>query len=112
MMPYVILRESYINGVCCVDGLPLNEFRILAEKASASPDSRDEKNRRVEFTTPTYNILNCLEQMGYKVVTSGAFVTGQVIIITSVSMAAGSWQTTINGFPIGIKRKKYNNVTL
>ena len=97
MMPYVILRESYINGVCCVDGLPLNEFRILAEKASASPDSRDEKNRRVEFTTPTYNILNCLEQMGYKVVTSGAFVTGQVIIITSVS---------INGFPIGSKRKK------
>jgi hypothetical protein len=76
-MPYVILRESYINGVCCVDGLPLNEFRILSEKASAAPDSRDEKNRRVEFTTPTYNILNCLEQMGYKVVTSGAFVTSQ-----------------------------------
>ena len=31
---------------------------------------------KVEFATPTFNVLNALEQMGYKVVTSGAFVTG------------------------------------
>ena len=31
---------------------------------------------QVEFATPTFNVLNALEQMGYKVVTSGAFVTG------------------------------------
>ena len=34
---------------------------------------RDEKNRRMEFSTNTISILNSLEMMGYKVVTSGAF---------------------------------------
>ncbi|XP_023345741.1 uncharacterized protein LOC111714772 [Eurytemora carolleeae] len=76
-MPYLIVRESYMNGFCMVDGLPLNEFRILGEKCSAHPDTRDEKNRRVEFPTTSINILNCLEQMGYRVVTSGSFVAGQ-----------------------------------
>ena len=60
---------------CTVDGLPLNEFRVLAEK-SVPAETRDEKNRKVEFATPTFNVLNALEQMGYKVITSGAFVTG------------------------------------
>ena len=53
---------------CTVDGLPLNEFRVLAEKATSSPEYRDEKNRRVEFAVPTFNVLNALEQMGYKVI--------------------------------------------
>jgi len=75
-MPYVLCRESYIQGSCTVDGLPLNEFRVLSEKAAATPEYRDEKNRRVEFATPTFNVLNALEQMGYRVLTSGAFVTG------------------------------------
>lgn len=75
-MPYVLVRESYVQGSCTVDGLPLNEFRVLAEKATSSPEYRDEKNRRVEFVIPTFNVLNALEQMGYKVVSSGAFVTG------------------------------------
>jgi hypothetical protein len=44
-MPYLLVRESYMNGCCMVDGLPLNEFRILGEKCSATPDTRDEKNR-------------------------------------------------------------------
>lgn len=61
---------------CTVDGLPLNEFRVLSEKTSATPEHRDEKNRRVEFSTPTYLVLNGLEAMGYKVLTSGAFDTG------------------------------------
>lgn len=75
-MPYIIVRESYIQTSCVIDGLPLNEIRLLSEKSSTPSDMRDERNRRVEFSTPTYNILNALEQMGYKVVTSGAFVTG------------------------------------
>ena len=50
-----------------MDGLPLNEFRVLAEKATTNPEYRDEKNRRVEFVVPTFNVLNALEQMGYKV---------------------------------------------
>jgi len=74
-MPYVLVRESYVQGSCTVDGLPLNEFRVLAEK-SVPAETRDEKNRKVEFATPTFNVLNALEQMGYKVITSGAFVTG------------------------------------
>ena len=60
-------------GCCLVDGLPLTEFRILGEKCSTSPDMRDEKNRRMEFPTNTITVLNSLEMMGYKVVTSGAF---------------------------------------
>ena len=67
---------DFFNCSCTVDGLPLNEFRVLSEKAAATPEYRDEKNRRVEFATPTFNVLNALEQMGYRVVTSGAFVTG------------------------------------
>ena len=73
LMPYLLVRESYMSGCCLVDGLPLTEFRILGEKCSTSPDMRDEKNRRMEFPTNTITILNSLEMMGYKVVTSGAF---------------------------------------
>ena len=40
---------------------------MLAEKATTSPEYRDEKSRRVEFAVPTFNVLNALEQMGYKV---------------------------------------------
>ena len=71
--PKIVLSFS---SSCTVDGLPLNEFRVLGEKSTSAPEWRDEKNRRLEFVTPTFNVLNALEQMGYKVVTSGAFVTG------------------------------------
>jgi hypothetical protein len=73
---YIGCFLCFLHSSCTVDGLPLNEFRVLAEKSTTSPEWRDEKNRRVEFATPTFNVLNALEQMGYKVVTSGAFVTG------------------------------------
>ena len=75
-MPYLIVRESYINSSCLVDGLPLNEIRLITEKSSSPSDLRDERNRRVEFSTPAFNLLNALEQIGYKVVTSSSFVTG------------------------------------
>ena len=39
-----------------------NEFRVLSEKSTTTPEWRDEKNRRVEFATPTFNVLNALEQ--------------------------------------------------
>jgi hypothetical protein len=35
----------------------------LAEKSTTTPEYRDEKNRRVEFATPTFNVLNALEQV-------------------------------------------------
>ena len=76
-MPYIILRESYIDGMCLVDGLPLNEVRLITDKSLSESAWKDEKSRRVEFNTPAYNLLNALEQIGYKVVTSSSFVTGQ-----------------------------------
>ena len=59
---------------CTVDGLPLNEFRVLAEKSTTTPEYRDEKSRRVEFAVPTFNVLNALEQMGYKVMLHLLFI--------------------------------------
>ena len=59
------------------------------------PDTKDEKSRKLEFSklsthteshcvrlmvdagTSVINILNSLEQMNYKVVTSGSFVASQ-----------------------------------
>ena len=38
---------------------------------------RDERHRRLEFNTTAVIILNNLEHMGYRVVTSGAFVASQ-----------------------------------
>lgn len=75
-MPYLIVRESYINSYCLVDGLPLNEIRLITEKSSSPSDLRDERTRRVEFTTPAVNLLNALEQIGYRVITSSSYITG------------------------------------
>ena len=30
-MPYVLVRESFINSYCSVEGLPLNEGKILGK---------------------------------------------------------------------------------
>ena len=76
-MPYIILRESYIHGMCLVDGLPLNDHCLITDKSSWESEWKDEKSRRVEFNTPAFNLLNALEHIGYKVVTSSSFVTGQ-----------------------------------
>ena len=75
-MPYLLVRESYINSHCIVDGLPLNEIRLITEKSSSNAELKDERNRRVEIGTHACNLLNALEQIGYKVITSSSFVTG------------------------------------
>ena len=31
-MPYVLVRESFLDGCCCIEGLPLNESKILSKK--------------------------------------------------------------------------------
>jgi hypothetical protein len=59
----IFIYQTWFRFSCTVDGLPLNEFRILAEKSTTTPEYRDEKNRRVEFATPTFNVLNALEQV-------------------------------------------------
>ena len=83
-MRITLLHENYTKTLnnyqlhfsfsCTVDGLPLNEFRVLAEKSTTTPEYRDEKSRRVEFAVPTFNVLNALEQMGYKVMLHLLFI--------------------------------------
>ena len=52
---------------------------------SCSPSHyRDERSWRVEFSTEAYNLLNALEQIGYKVITSSSFVTGHKKFDTKV----------------------------
>ena len=40
-----IVRESYMNGYCCVEGLPLNEGKILG-KSFVRQIKREKKNRK------------------------------------------------------------------
>ena len=76
-MPYLIVRESHVTDTCLVEGLPLNEIRLVTDRSSSSSEVKDEKNRRVEFHSAAPDLLSALEQQGYKVVTSSAFVTGE-----------------------------------
>lgn len=102
----ILYRESYINNTCVVDGLPMNEVRLITEKSSSPSHLRDERNWRVEFSTEAFNLLNSLEQIGYKVVTSSSFVTGHKKFDTKVSNSYTSYSTvfvtrTISGLFIG-----------
>lgn len=75
-MPYVFVRENAIKYWCTVQGLSHNEIRVLAEKVQDQPEHHDDRNKRAEFSLPTWVMLNALEIMGFKVVTSGPYVTG------------------------------------
>jgi len=74
-MPYLLVREM-ARTWCSVQGLNHNEVRILAEKVQDQPEHHDDRAKRVEFSLPTWLVLNALELMGFKVVTSGPHVTG------------------------------------
>ena len=75
-MPYVFVRENAIKYWCTVQGLNHNEVRVLAEKVQDQPEHHDDRQKKAEFSLPTWVMLNALELMGFKVVTSGAYVTG------------------------------------
>ncbi len=75
-MPYVFVRENAIKYWCTVQGLSHNEVRVLAEKVQDQPEHQDDRLKRAEFSLPTWLVLNALEVMGFKVVTSGPYVTG------------------------------------
>lgn len=66
-MPYVFVRENAIKYWCVVQGLSHNEMRVLAEKVQDQPEVHDDKQKRAEFSLPTWLILNALEVMGFKV---------------------------------------------
>ena len=70
-MPYLIVRDTDSGSL--VEGLPYKEIRIIAFKSASDVDIRDEKNRRVEFNTDPGALLNALETIGYRVVTSANF---------------------------------------
>ena len=50
---------------------------VTAERCQVFPDLREERHRRLEFSTSAVNILNSLEYLGYRVITSGSFVASQ-----------------------------------
>ena len=70
-MPYLLVRDTDSGSL--VDGLPYKEVRVVAVKTGAEAEMRDEKNRTVEFSTDPGSLLNALETMGYRVVTSSNF---------------------------------------
>ena len=70
-MPYVLVRDS--DSGTLVEGLPWEEIRNLSLRIGVDVEIRDEKNRRLEVDTDTLSVINALDIMGYKVVTSGSF---------------------------------------
>ena len=68
-------------------------MRLLAEKVSDQPESHNDKEKMAEFSVPSWQvaqntnsiclicfyvlkILNALERLGYRVVTSSCIITG------------------------------------
>jgi len=76
-MPYVFVRESVCKWWVAVQGLNHNEVRTISEKVQEQPEYNSEKEKRIEFSVPTWQVLNGLEVMGYKVVTCGDYMTGE-----------------------------------
>jgi len=75
-MPYVFVRESVCKWWVAVQGLSHNEVRSISEKVQEQPEYNSEKEKRVEFSVPSWMVLNGLEVMGYKVVSCGDYMTG------------------------------------
>lgn len=76
-MPYVFVRENYFKWWVKVEGLNHAELRHLTEKIGEQPEKQNELEKTAEFSIPTWMVLNGLEHLGYKVVTSDQYVTGQ-----------------------------------
>ena len=54
-----------------------DEVRTISEKVGEQPEHNNEREKRVEWSVPTWTVLNGLEVMGYKVVTCGDYMTGE-----------------------------------
>lgn len=77
-MPYVLVKENYFKWWIKVEGLNHTEIRHLAEKIGEQPESHQiEPDKLAEFSVPSWLVLNGLEQLGYRVVSSSQYVTGQ-----------------------------------
>lgn len=93
------MRENAIKWWTSVVGLSPFEIRLLTERVSDQPESSVDRERIVEFSIPTWQVLNGLEKMGYRVVTSGSLVTGQAKfdtreILWTLHKAKEDWETS------------------
>ena len=85
-------RESACKWWVAVQGLSHTEVRTMSEKVQEQPEFNSDKEKRVEFSVPTWmvkvniftfidlvfiKVLNGLEVMGYKVVSCGDYMTGE-----------------------------------
>ena len=75
--PQFNCRESVCKWWVAVQGLNHNEVRTISEKVGEQPEYNNEREKRVEWSVPTWTVLNGLEVMGYKVVTCGDYMTGE-----------------------------------
>merc|ERR1711892_349079 len=75
-MAYITVKENAVKWWITVQGLNHREVRLLTEKVSDQPESHDVEEKTVEYSIPSWQVLNGLEQMGYRVVTSSCLVTG------------------------------------
>ena len=69
-MPYIVVKERYNDVGCVVEGLSSDELRQIIAHPDTDLDQTQrnpgEKYRKVEFSTPSYSLLNALEQIGYR----------------------------------------------
>lgn len=74
MAAHVLVRENALHWWTTVQGLHPHEIRLLTEKVSDPPESCQE--RTVQFSIPTWQVLNGLERLGYRVISCGSLLTG------------------------------------
>ena len=73
-----------------MQGLNHNEVRTISEKVQEQPEHSNEKEKRVEFSVPSWTVLNGLEAMGYKVLLSTLHST---LLYTTKVVSCGDYQT-------------------
>jgi len=76
-MPYVLVKENFLKWWIRVEGLGHSEVRHLAEKIGEQPEQHSEADKSAEFSIPSWMVLNGLEHLGYKVLSSSQYVTGE-----------------------------------
>ena len=68
----ICFKAFFYHGTECI------QKKIFSgERCQVYPDFKEEFCRKLEFNTGAVNILNNLEVMGYKVVSSGSFVASE-----------------------------------
>lgn len=75
-MPYVVVRESLYKFWVKVEGLTYTELRHVSERLGEQAERMSERETVAEFSVPTWCLLNSLEGIGYRVVTSDQLVSG------------------------------------